>query len=156
MATGWFVGHAWGENIGWIRMSSPGPVPFGIRTSWTCVPPPPVPEGSPDLAVEKNGPESVLIWTAIPGATGYDVVMGGLEALRGTAGDFASATTSCVTNNVTHTATAAFPGEPDPGEGHWYLVRGVNCGSAGTYDSAAPSQSGSRDGEIAASGNGCS
>lgn len=35
--TGLFSGEAWGENVGWITFGSPGPVPYGIVTSWRGV-----------------------------------------------------------------------------------------------------------------------
>jgi len=44
---------------------------------------------------------------------------------------------------------------PATGAGFWYLVRGGNCGGAGSYNEPAASQSGSRDGEIAASASAC-
>ena len=97
--------------------------------------------------------KSRLWWGSIPGATSYDVVRGSLGQLRATGGDFASSlvTQLCVANNQTatfwvHTET------PAAGDGVWYLVRGA---PTGTYDSGSASQSGSRDAEIAASGNGC-
>ena len=74
-------------------------------------------------------------------------------ALRSTGGNFASPTVTqlCLANNRTgtdwvHTDT------PPAGQGVWYLVRSQPGGS---YDSGASSQSGSRDPEIAASGNAC-
>jgi len=46
--------------------------------------------------------------------------------------------------------------ENAPGTGFWYLVRAANwCSGSGSYDEEAPSQIGSRDAEIQASGAGC-
>jgi spore coat protein A len=102
-----------------------------------------------NLRVEKTR----LWWAYLPGASSYDVVRGSLNELRSSAGNFASplVTELCLANNSVetyrlHTET------PAAGQGVWYLIRAQ---AGGTYDSGAPSQSGSRDGEIAASGNGC-
>jgi spore coat protein A len=102
-----------------------------------------------DLRVEKTR----LWWASASGASSCDVVRGSLDQLRSTGGNFASplVTQLCLANNRTetywlHTET------PQAGQGVWYLIRSQ---PGGTYDSGAPSQSGSRDGEIAASGNGC-
>jgi cysteine-rich repeat protein len=102
-----------------------------------------------DLRVEKT-----RLWWANPaGATSYDVVRGNLDQLRSTAGDFASSlvTQLCLANNRAD-AYWLHAETPAVGQGVWYLVRAQ---PGGTYDSGAASQSGSRDGEIAASGNGC-
>ncbi len=102
-----------------------------------------------DLRVEKTS----LWWANAAGASSYDVVRGSLDQLRSTAGNFASplVTQLCLANNRAdtywlHTET------PAAGQGVWYLIRAQ---PGGTYDSGAPSQSGSRDTEINSSGNGC-
>ena len=102
-----------------------------------------------ELRVEKNN----LWWGVIPGAASADVVRGSLEALRSSAGDFSAmlVTEACLANNRTetllpHTESLA------AGEGVWYLLRPVPGGS---YDTGQPSQAGSRDTEIAASGQDC-
>jgi len=46
-------------------------------------------------------------------------------------------------------------GAKTPKPGLWHLVRPINCAGAGSFDSGAPSQSGSTDAEIAASPNAC-
>jgi spore coat protein A len=104
-------------------------------------------------ALELRAEESRLWWGSIAGATSYDVVRGSLAALRSSGGNFASPTVTqlCAANN--RTETFWIPAEtPAPGEGVWSLVRSQPGGS---YDSGAASQSGSRDAEIAASGNAC-
>ncbi len=151
-ATGVFAGRAWGENVGWISFGSSGPYPYRMVTAWRCSPPP-VPAGTPGLTVAKSADTAVLGWSGPAGATGYDVVRGSLSALR-SAGGFAAATDGCLANDTTF-MTLRDPGTPDPGDGTWYLVRGVNCGGAGTYDTDAPSQAAPRDGAIAASGHAC-
>lgn len=102
-----------------------------------------------DLRLEKTR----LWWATSAGATSYDVVRGNLDQLRSTAGDFASplVTQLCLGNNRVETHWVHTEA-PAAGQGVWYLVRAQ---PAGNYDSGAPSQSGSRDGEIAASGNAC-
>ena len=102
-----------------------------------------------DLRVEKT-----RLWWANPaGATSYDVLRGSLDQLRSTAGNFASplVTQLCLANNRADTYWLHAE-TPAAGQGVWYLIRAQ---PGGTYDSGAPSQSGSRDGEIAASGNAC-
>jgi cysteine-rich repeat protein len=94
-----------------------------------------------------------LWWGTVGGATGYDVVRGSLSRLRATSGDFAdpTVTEACLANDQAATFWAHTEA-PAPGEGVWYLVRSH---PGGTYDSGEPSQVGSRDAEIDASGNAC-
>ncbi|HJQ98007.1 MAG TPA: multicopper oxidase domain-containing protein, partial [Candidatus Polarisedimenticolaceae bacterium] len=102
-----------------------------------------------DLRAEKTR----LWWGSVAGATTYDVVRGSLIPLRTSGGNFALTTVTqiCAANNTA--STYYLPAEtPASGQGIWYLVRSQ---SAGSYDEGVASQSGSRDAEIAASGNGC-
>jgi len=102
-----------------------------------------------DLRVEKTR----LWWANSAGATSYDVLRGSLDQLRSTAGNFASplVTQLCLANNRADTYWLHAE-TPAASQGVWYLIRAQ---PGGTYDSGAPSQSGSRDGEVAASGNAC-
>jgi hypothetical protein len=155
--TGDFSGYAWGENIGWISFNcvntaSCGTAQYRVRTSWTCTAPPP--SGSPSLVAGKSPTATTLSWTALAGAGRYDVVRGSLAVLRATGGDFESATEGCVVDNESGTA-AMFSGDPGAGDGFWFLVRGVNCGGDGTFDSSGAAQVGDRDGGIAESVNSC-
>lgn len=143
--TGIFSGRAWAENIGWITFASPGPNPFGVKTSWRCSPL----AGSLTLTVDSTQ----LSWTNLLAATAYDVVSGSLATLRNTGGDYSVATTACIADDEPATSVP-FPGTPAVGEGFWFLLRGDNCGG-GTYESGGPGQVGLRDAEIAASGNAC-
>jgi hypothetical protein len=95
-----------------------------------------------------------LEWSVSPAATGYDVVRGSLQILTAFSGDFTAATQACSADD-TSAASLLTPDSPPAGEGYWYLVRGVNCALAGTYDSADPSQVGVRDAEIQAAANAC-
>jgi hypothetical protein len=102
-----------------------------------------------ELRVEKTR----LWWGSVGGAAAYDVVRGSLGALRSTVGNYAdpTATQICLANDRAdtywvHNEVLA------SGQAAWYLVRRT---PGGTYDEGSPSQSGTRDAEIAASGNGC-
>jgi len=97
------------------------------------------PAGSPVLAVSGSG----LSWTAQGTATGYDVVRGELGALRAS-GDFSVAVDQCLFDDAAATSVAT-PEVPEEGDAFFFLVRAVNCGGEGTYDSGAPSQAASRD-----------
>jgi len=101
------------------------------------------------LRVEKTR----LWWASIGGAAGYDVVRGDLGALLSTEGDYAdpAATQICLANDRGETGWVHSE-IPTPGQAVWYLVRRT---PGGTYDEGSPSQSGTRDAEIAASGNAC-
>jgi len=152
VADGTFLGHAWGENIGWITMSSAGANPHRVRTAWSCDPPPAPPIHAPWLVLEGTaGTETVLSWDPILDATGYDVVYGWISALPA---GLAVATIGCVGENVTGYAAGSYD-IPPPGDGYWFLVRGVNCGHGGTYDTAGSGLAGPRDDAIAASSLDC-
>jgi len=154
VATGEFGGEAWGENVGWVRFASSGAHPFVVTTGWNCDPAPAVPSGSPGLAVAKSGADAELSWAVLAGATGYDVVSGDLATLRSSGGNFATATSACLSDNLTTTALTD-SSTPAEGQGVWFLVRGENCGGKGTYDSGGAAQVDLRDAETAASGNDC-
>ena len=153
-ATGIFSGSAWGENIGWISFAGTGPVPFAIETAWRCSPAPPPPAGVPRLTLHGAPGGTRLDWTALPGATAYDVVRGNLQSLASTGGDFTVAVDGCEARRIAG-STLLTTLAPSPAGGFFYVVRGANCGAAGTFDSGGPGQDGSRDGEIAASPNRC-
>jgi hypothetical protein len=95
-----------------------------------------------------------LVWSAVDAAAAYDLVRGSLTVLKSSHGDFSAATTGCLDNDLTATSRDDAD-TPSAGDGFWYLVRAVNCGGSATFDSGAPSQVGSRDAEIAASGHAC-
>jgi hypothetical protein len=152
-ATGEFSGHAWGENVGWIAFSWAGAHPGRLVTTWRCDPAPAPPADTPELTLEKMGADTALHWTTVTGATGYDVVYGELGTLRTSPAPFEDATLGCPGDNDTGSGLI-FQGTPSPGDGFWFLVRGVNCGGAGTYDSIGSGQVAPRDAAIAA-GGGC-
>lgn len=149
--TGIFSGRAWSENAGWITFSSAGPDPYRVATAWRRLPP----AGAPQLSATKAaGADVLLSWTAVSGATSFDVVQGGLSVLRTSNGNFQLATQACLVNDTPASSFTA-SGSPSPGDGYWFLVRAGNCGGHGSYDADGPTQIGLRDPEIAASGNDC-
>jgi hypothetical protein len=150
-------GYAWGENVGWIQMgSASGPSPYRVVAGWNCSPPPPLPSGGMWLGVDKiDGYATDLYWSPVTDATGYDVVYGWLHILRGPpGGDFTAAAQGCIGENVIDTQAVHL--EPPPLDiGFWYLVRPVNCGGTGTYDSGGSGQVAPRDVGIEGSGINC-
>lgn len=152
-ATGEFSGYAWGENLGWVRFASTGPFPFRVKTDW-CQAVAAPPGSGFTLTAAKGAGTVTLSWTALAAAAWYDAVRGDLAILRGSKGAFDDATLDCIGDKVLATSVV-FSGDPAPGSGFWFLVRGSNCKGHGTYDTGQPSQFGSRDAEIAASGHDC-
>jgi uncharacterized membrane protein len=113
------------------------------------------PTGIPKITIGKSSAGNARVnWSATASATGYDLARGGLEALRTSNGDFSTAATDCLENDLTGTSRDDAD-TPDAGDGFWYLVRAANCGGSSTFDSGAASQIGSRDAEIQASPSTC-
>jgi hypothetical protein len=113
-----------------------------------------VPSGIPSLAMELSEGTALLRWSPVSQATGYDLVRGDLSILHRTAGDFASATEACLANDLSETFFALSV-DPSSDSSFWYLVRPINCGGDGVYDSGGPGQVGSRDAGIEASTSSC-
>ena len=150
--TGVVSGRAWAENLGWVSFASAtASPPFRVETGWRCDPTPAPPSASPWLLVSHSGAEIALSWSANDGATGYDVVTGLLDDLRASGGDF-SLVESCLADDLP--AVELQIADAD-GPSRWYLVRGVNCGGEGSWDTGLPSQIGSRDPGIGASPLSC-
>jgi hypothetical protein len=113
------------------------------------------PAGTAELRVDAPDPGVARVsWNAIPDATHYDLVRGGLLALSSSGGDFTTSPDTCVADDTSATMSDD-PDIPADGDGFWYLVRPVNCGGNGTYDSVGTGQTGSRDAELAASADAC-
>ena len=112
------------------------------------------PSGATSVGVTASGTTATIDWTTIVSATTYDVVRGGLLSLAATAGDYALATGACLAND-TSLNSVVDANVTSAGDGDWYLVRGANCGGAGTYDEGAAAQQGSRDAEIGAAASAC-
>jgi hypothetical protein len=114
-----------------------------------------VPTGVPAVVLSRiSGSAATLTWNNVSSATGYDITRGNLVTLKSSGGNFTTATTNCLGNNVAATTINDLQ-SVTAGNGYWYLIRAANCGGGGSYDSGAPKQIGSRDAEIAASGFAC-
>ena len=160
-ATGQISGYAWGENVGWISFSctntnSCAAAGYRVKTGW-CQSTPAPPSGGPSVRASRSGGDVTLSQLTLGGGAAWnEIVRGKLSTLRATGGDFTAAVLDCAADDVTAgTALVSGTPEPAPGDGYWYLARPANCKGKGTFDSGAPSQAGSRDAEIAASGASC-
>jgi hypothetical protein len=112
------------------------------------------PAGTSVLSVSKPPGGDLVSWTAVPAAAAYDLVRGVANELQLSLGNFTTSTRACLANDqvaMSRIDTA----QPPTGNAFWYLVRGVSCGGAGTYNETGGSQVGSRDAEINASTNSC-
>ena len=91
-----------------------------------------------------------LSWSLLAPASGYDVVRGDLQTLRGSGGDF----TLCLVEDQA-AGMLAYATDPEPGQGFWFLVRGIDAGGAFTYDALRSGQVGTRDEEIDLAAGSC-
>jgi hypothetical protein len=114
----------------------------------------PVPGGIPFLTVQPSGNDMLLSWSSLSQATGYDVVRGDLSILISSGGDFGSATQACLADDLGGTFLSVTDAPATDG-GFWYLVRPVNCGGHGSYDSGGPAQVRPRDAGINSSASSC-
>jgi hypothetical protein len=79
------------------------------------------------------GPADVsLSWSAVTGASAYDLVRGDVRTLVEGGGSFSSAIDQCLANNSAAQAYVE-SGLPATGEAFFYILRGVNCGG-GSWD----------------------
>ena len=102
--------------------------------------------------IDDEGP--TFSWSVVADATGYDVLRGVLGDLHASGGDFSQATEVCLEDDTADT----FIEDNDPApqaDGFWYIIRPINCGGSGTYDSGGGAQPESRDAEANASPNSC-
>jgi hypothetical protein len=114
-----------------------------------------IPTGTPSVTLSRiSGGAATLTWTNVSAATGYDITRGSVVTLRSSSGNFTTATTNCLSNNLAATTINDLQ-SPAVGQGFWYVLRAVSCGGGASYDSGSPDQIGSRDAEIAASGLAC-
>lgn len=154
VTNGRFAGRAWSENAGWVSFESSGPAPYSVVTTWRCSAGTPRPAEVTGLSVTKSGANTIASWSAVSGATGYDLARGDVAALRTSGGNFTTSTEACVARK--QSATSATVGETVPAGGaHWLLARAANCAGNGTYDETTGGQSGTRDAAIAASSGNC-
>ncbi len=105
----------------------------------------------PTLLVGRSGTDVVLSWNGV-GAS-WDVLLGNLDTLRSSGGDFMAATVACLVDDSPQpTLVAVDPAGP---ESVFFLVR-AECAGGTTYESGGTGQVGLRDGEINASALSCS
>ena len=145
--TGEFSGFAWSENAGWISFASNGANPHKVTTGWTASPP----AATPSLLIGKMSNFMFLNWSAVQGASEYQLYRGDLNGLISTGGDFAATVDQCTTTTGSSTPLLLATG-PDV---EYFLVRAVNCAGRTTADSGGAGQVGLRDTEIALSPNDC-
>lgn len=106
------------------------------------------------LKETKTGNVVNLTWSPHITADAYDVVRGSLGTLRSSAGNFATATTLCLANDLA-AVNVSDPAVPAAANGFWYLARTVDAFGSGSYDETDAGLAASRDAEIAASGAAC-
>ncbi len=112
-------------------------------------------EGLPDTArITLTLDKDHLYWTSVAGAIAYDIVRGDIDILRNSGGDFTSATDLCLGDNLEDTQID-YTEIPTPGNGHWFLIRGVSTAGPMTYQALSGIQVGLRDDEINAAGESC-
>jgi len=93
----------------------------------------------------------LIHWSALTGSSGqHDLVRGDLLELARTRGDYFVSTLECLAAGQTE-KSVLYPHDPAPGEGFWFVMRETGD----TYDTDSPTQVGSRDAGIVASGAGC-
>jgi hypothetical protein len=115
----------------------------------------PPPAGAPTLGVEAvAGAAAVVSWSALAGASGYDLIAGDLATLRASGGDFAAAIDACLLNDDAATSYQDAM-IPPVGGGRFYLVRGSNCGGGGSWESGDPGQAAPRGPGITLSAAAC-
>ncbi len=91
----------------------------------------------------------LLSWNAV-GAS-WDVLLGNLDTLRSSGGDFTAATVACLADDSLQPTWVAV----DPGaEPVFFLVR-AECAGGTTYESGGTGQVGLRDAEVNASALSC-
>ena len=100
--------------------------PVAVVDCDDCAQPPP---RSPTLALDAAG---VLSWAPPAGDLAYDAVRGDLAALRST-GSWGASVRVCLADDDA-SASLLEGAAPARGYAWYYLVRGVGCGGAGTWD----------------------
>lgn len=95
-----------------------------------------------------------IVWEAQPPADGHDLIRGSLRALRASGGDFGVAVERCLADDLPGDRLVSAD-DPQPGEGFFYLLRDVEGGFAGSFDSGEESQAVPRDALIDASPSSC-
>jgi hypothetical protein len=137
-----------GETPNFVGPQGDDDMALWLRPRVTGSTPPPRVTGLGFLA------RSGLDWEDTVGAAFYDVVKGDLGILRAQGG-FTPSVNGCLENNdADRRATDA--ALPPPGQGYWYLVRGVrSTGVSGSFSMSEPRERPGREAEIAASAGRC-
>jgi hypothetical protein len=104
----------------------------------------------PALLLGRSGTDVVLSWNAV-GAS-WDVLLGNLDTLKSSGGDFTAATVACLVDDSPQPTLVL---DPAGSESVFFLVR-AECAGGTTYESGGAGQVGLRDGEINASALSCS
>lgn len=91
--------------------------------------------------------KQIMNWDGEVSADRYDMVKGDLIALRLSGGNFFSSLLSCGEEDSLDTQSFD-SGDPNPGEGYYYLIRGQADCKDGTYNTGQPGQPDDRDAEI--------
>jgi len=86
-----------------------------------------------------NVDASSIWWSASPSADAHDVVRGSVTALRESGGDLGRAVQICVADDAT-AASVLLAEDPPAGEAWFFLLRDVEDGIAGSYDSGSPAE----------------
>lgn len=114
-----------------------------------------VPTVIPDMTVTAAGAGAIGIGPLVGlGASAFDIVRGNLPLLTSSHGDFTQSIDRCLADNAAGTGLVDAD-LPPAGGGFIYIVRAVNCGGGGTWNSGGAGQVGSRDAGISLSGAAC-
>jgi hypothetical protein len=96
----------------------------------------------------------IITWSPVVGASGYDVVSGDATELHASRGEFTSATSACLADELSITSVVAAE-TIAPDEIIWYLVRPTGCGAQGSYNVDGTAQASNRDLSIAGAAAAC-
>lgn len=130
--------YGWQTRIGSFRFEGCRPCPLA---------------GIPTLTVDREASGVRLGWTASAYASAYDALEGGLSTLR--VGGIAASVRRCLADGTPERTLLVDAPDPAPGDGDWYLVRGVIGLCQGTWEESAPAGSVARDAAIAATAGVC-
>ena len=104
----------------------------------------------PRLVLARSGASAKLSWS--DAGASWDVLVGDLDVLRATGGDFTAAVLACLADDSTH-PLVVYDGSSAP-QAAFFLVRAA-CAGGTTYESGGLGQVGLRDEEIDASSRAC-
>lgn len=100
---------------------------------------------NPSLVPAVSVSKTEVCWSEVPGASGYDVVLGlSLGDLGFAAPTLADATLACLGTAEPFTCVSV-PYDPPAGDGFFFTVRPNRGNSAGSYETGCPAESPGRD-----------